>query len=154
MTINLHQGHLLLLLDAMSGTIKCVLNLQTMMRKKAAESPFYACIHTNLIEARGRPLIVAKRWRCSWPDNASQRISNYKKYKIQEKVRHFFSEPFLFKTMSILILLKTCSKLEMHRHKERERERERGHLGTDSNSSSNVWHANWASDWMTINQCC
>ena len=81
--------------------------------------------HTDLIEARGRPLIVAKRWRCSRPDNASQRMSNYKKYKIQEKVRHFFFKPFLFETMSIHILLKTCSKLEMHSHKERERERER-----------------------------
>ena len=126
MTINLHQGHLLLLLDAMSGTIKCVLNLQTMIRKKAAESPLYACIHTDLIEARGRPLIVAKRWRCSRPDNASQRISNYKKYKIQEKITHFFFEPFLFETMLIHILLKACSKLEMHSHKERERERSPG----------------------------
>lgn len=32
--------------------------------------------HTDFMEVGGRPFILAKSWRCSWPDSASHRISN------------------------------------------------------------------------------
>jgi hypothetical protein len=43
------------------GIIEYVLNLQKLVRKKAGDTPFACVLHTDLIEAGGRPLILAKR---------------------------------------------------------------------------------------------
>lgn len=45
----------------------------------------FCLAHTDFIESRGRPLILANKWRCSSPDNASQRILNYEeKHNLNE----------------------------------------------------------------------
>jgi len=53
--------------------------------------------HTDFMEAGDRPLIVAKSWRCSWPDSASHSISNCRlksitgvSYQLMEEKKNLF----------------------------------------------------------------